>query len=383
MNARLRSLPVALVAAVVAPFALAQPLPSPPPLQDDATRARPPAMRAPLPPALPADTGKLEPPIAQPPLPTPQPGVLRQNARGAEASGGESMPSRWQSDLNQLDADLRLRLLTADAPPGAWLAGELDKTDIASQVRHYADARTLAPQERLYQASLAAACLVPVRPHVLAPCDAVDRLADWARRDGDNGVPAVLLADRARLRGEPDSAASYVEEAAGLPRFDDYWSRGALQWWNYLQPLALPYDSAVKAKAAANYAASRELPWAASLHGLCIEQPGARSERMKTACARLGDALMTRAATFALRRAGAEIADANATDPAARAAAQSSRARILSATANCSQAQPDFPAALESPDAAIRARGVEEFGTWASAQARDGEVGACQRLAAK
>jgi hypothetical protein len=45
--------------------------------------------------------------------------------------------------------------------------------------------------------------------------------------------------------------------------------------------------------------------------------------------------------------------------------------------------QPDFPVALESPDAAIRAHGVEAFGAWVNAQARDGEVGACQRLAAK
>jgi len=382
MNAYLRSWPLALAVALVALPALAQPLPSPPPPMQDDTRARPPPVRAPLPPSLPADARTVDVP-AQPPLPVPTPGVLERSARGAEARGTDVAPSRWQSDLNQLDADLRLRLLTADAPPSAWLAGELDKTDIASQVRHYADARTLAPQQRLYQASLATACLVPVRPHVLAPCDSVDRLADWARRDDDNGVPAVLLADRARQRGEADSAASYVEEAAGLPRFDDYWSQGALEWWNYLQPLALPFDPAVKAKAAASYASSRDLRWAASLHALCIDQPGARSDRMRVACAKLGDALMARGATFALRRAGAEIADANVVEAAARAHVQASRTRILAETSNCSQAQPDFNAALESASAEIRARGVEQFGAWARAQARDGEVGACQRLAAK
>jgi len=372
----------ALPAAIAASVAIAQPPPAPLPPPADATRARPPAVPAALPPTLPPDTSRIGPPIAQPPLAVPEPGTLSQSARGAEARGNEPPPSRWQSELNELDADLRLRLLTADAPPAAWLAGELDRTDIASQVRHYAAARTSAPQERLYQASLATACLVRARSR-LQPCDAVDRLADWARRDTDNGVPTVLLAERARERGELDSAASYVEEAAGSPRFDDYWSVGALQWWNYLRPLSLAVDPAVKAKAAANYASARDLAWAPSLHALCVEQPDARSDRMKTACAKLGDALITHGATFALRRAGAEIAEANAGDASARATAQSSRVRILTATANCARSQPDFATALESPNASIRERGVEQFGAWASAQARDGEVGACERVAAK
>ena len=379
MNACFRSFPLAFAAAVLALPALAQPLPAPAPMQGD-TRA--PTLRTPLPPSLPADARTVEPP-AQPPLPAPAPGMLERSARGAEARGLDERPSRWQSDLNQLDADLRLRLLVADAPPAAWLAAELDKTDIASQVRHYTQARTLAPTQRLYQASLATACLVPVRPHVLESCDAMDRLADWARRDDQNGVPVMLLADRARQRGEPDSAASYVEEAAALPRFDDYWSQGALEWWNYLRPLALPFDPAVKATAASAYAASRDLRWGASLHALCIERPGARSDRMRAACAKLGDALMARGVTFALRRAGAEIADANAADAAQRAAVQARRTQILAATSSCAQAQPDFHAALESASADVRARGVEQFGAWALAQARDGEVAACARLAAK
>jgi hypothetical protein len=349
---------VAVTAALASLLAAAQPSPAPPP---------PPAVAAPL-----------GPPVAQPPLPSPPPGTLTRSRQGAEAHGGDVPPSRWQAALNQLDADLRLRLLTADQPPAAWLAGELDTTDIELQVRHYTAARTSAPRESLYQASLATACLVRVRPQLPA-CEAVDRLADWARRDTDNGLPSVLLADRARQRGEADSAASHVDEAAAAPRFDDYWSQGALHWWNYLRPLPLDVDPAVKAKAAANYAAERELAWAPSLHALCGSTTG-RSERMKAACARLGVAMMTHAATYALQRAGARIAETNAADAAARAAARSRHARILEATARCAQAQPDFATELESPVAATRARGIEQFGAWASAQARDGEVGACAHL---
>jgi hypothetical protein len=356
-----RSWVLAVGFALAALPAAAQPSPAtPPPL---------PAARPSAPPG---------PALGQPSLPPA--GTLTQSPKGVEARAGEPAPSRWQDALNQLDADLRLRLLVAREPPTAWLAGELDTTDIESQVRHYTDARTAAPQELLYQASLATACLVRVRPQ-LAPCEAIDRLADWARRDGDNGVPSVLLADRARQRGELDSAASHIEEAASAQRFDDYWSQGALHWWSYLRPLPMDVDPAVKAKAAANYASERDLAWAPSLRAVCGQADG-RSDRMKAACASLGVAMMTRGATYALQRAGARIAEANAADAAARAAAQSRHARILEASARCAQAQPDFATELDSAAPSTRAHGVEQFGAWAEAQARSGEVGACLRLTA-
>ncbi|MGE5171300.1 MAG: hypothetical protein ACM3JC_13135 [Rudaea sp.] len=344
---------LALAAAIAASCALAQPSMAPPP---------PPPEQA---------------PAAQPPRPSPSTGTLTQSPRGAEARAGEASASRWQGALDRLDADLRLRLLTADHPPEAWLAGELDATDIESKVRHYTAARTAAPGEALYQASLAIACLAHVRPP-LAQCEAVDRLADWARRDTGNGLPEVLLADRARQRGELDAAASYVEEAAAAPRFDDYWSQGAALWWNYLRTAPLDAEPAARAKAAANYASERDLAWAAPLRALCAERVG-RSDRMKAACERLGTAMMTRGATFALQRAGARVAEINAPDAKARAAAQLGNARVLEAAAQCAQAQPDFETGLESSMPAARARAVDRFAAWASAQAKDGEVGACQR----
>jgi hypothetical protein len=333
------------------------------------------------PPPLPKDTTRIGPPVAQPPLPAPAAGTLTDTRKSIEARAGEAPASRWQDALNQLDADLRLRLMTATQPPAAWLAGELDETDIQNQVRHYAQARTEAPEVPLYQASLATACLVRTRPQ-LPECAAVDRLADWARRDRDNGVPSILLADRARQRGEVELAAADLEQAASAPRFDDYWSQGALHWWNYLRPLPLEFEPAVKAKAAANYATSRDLWWAPALHALCIES-AARAPNVREACAKLGDAMMKRSVTFALRRAGARIAEANAKDEAARKAAQTEHARILTASARCAQAQPDFVNELESATPATRQRGVDQFAAWASAQARDGEVAACEKLAAK
>ena len=309
-----------------------------------------------------------------------EPGLVRQSPTGLEVREGDATPSRWQSDLERLDSDLRLRLLTANEPRIDWLAGDIDSADVESQVRHYAAARIAAPGERLYLASLGIACLHPVRP-TLAPCDAVDRLADWARRDTDNGVPSLLLAGRARQRGQSDAVASYVEQAAGAPRFDDYWSQHSQRWWDYLRAVDVGIDAAAKAAAAAKYGSMNDLAWAQPLRIVCAEG-SARPDRLRDACANLGQALMARGASFALRRAGARIAEINAPDAAARSAAQARGARILAMTARCTQLQPDFATALESPQPATRARGVEDFTTWANAQAQLGEVASCERVLA-
>jgi len=309
-----------------------------------------------------------------------EPGLVRQSPTGLEVREGDATPSRWQSDLERLDSDLRLRLLTANEPRIDWLAGDIDSGDVESQVRHYAAARIAAPGERLYLASLGIACLHPVRP-TLAPCDAVDRLADWARRDTDNGVPSLLLAGRARQRGQSDAVASYVEQAAGAPRFDDYWSQHSQRWWDYLRAVDVGIDAAAKAEAAAKYGSMNDLAWAQPLRIVCAEG-SARPDRLRDACANLGQALMARGASFALRRAGARIAEINAPDAAARSAAQARGARILAMTARCTQLQPDFATALESPQPAMRARGVEDFTAWANAQAQLGEVASCERVLA-
>jgi len=322
-------------------------------------------------------------PVARPQAAVPaarEPGLVRQSPTGLEVREGDATPSRWQSDLERLDSDLRLRLLTANEPRIDWLAGDIDSADVESQVRHYAAARIAAPGERLYLASLGIACLHPVRP-TLAPCDAVDRLADWARRDTDNGVPSLLLAGRARQRGQSDAVASYVEQAAGAPRFDDYWSQHSQRWWDYLRAVDVGIDAAAKAEAAAKYGSMNDLAWAQPLRIVCAEG-SARPDRLRDACANLGQALMARGASFALRRAGARIAEINAPDAAARSAAQARGARILAMTARCTQLQPDFATALESPQPATRARGVEDFTAWANAQAQLGEVASCERVLA-
>ena len=329
----------------------------------------------------PAEPPPLAPVVEGAKAPSTQPSAaLPAAASAAIEAASEPRRSRWRTDLDRLDADLRLRLLSVSDPRAHWIAAQFDLTDIASRVRNLAAARVAAPGDRLYLASLAFACMQPTQPQ-LPECAAVDRLADWAVRDGGNGVPAFLLGYRALLRGQADAAVAYVEEAAAAARFDDYWSEGPQQWWGYLRGYPLPVDPAARAKAAATYALEHDLGWTSALHLLCADAKG-RSEPMRVACAKLGQAMGERAATFALRRAGARIAEIDAADAKSRAAAQALAARILEASAACTLAEPDFESALESPDAKVRERGIGEFEAWAGAQAKEGEVGACDRRVA-
>ena len=333
-----------------------------------------------------AQPGGMEPPQVAPAsagatAPVVQPSTrLPAAASAAIEAAAAPRRSRWDAELQRLDASLRLRLLAARDPREHWLAAQFDLTDIESKVHSLEAARVDAPDNRLYLASLAFACMQPTRPQLPA-CSAVDRLADWAVRDSGNGVPAFLLGYRALERGQPRAAVAYVEEAAAAPRFDDYWSQGPQQWWEYLSTYPLDIDPAAKATAAETYAFEHDLGWTHALHVLCAEPKG-RTEPMRVACAKLGQAVGERGATFALRRAGARVAEIDAADAASRGAAQALAARTLEASAACTIAEPDFDSALESPDPKVRERGVREFGAWVGAQEKLGEVRACERRVA-
>jgi hypothetical protein len=313
--------------------------------------------------------------------------ALLLHAAGASAQGAEARdpsaptPSRWAADFDRIDEDVRLRLLTPSDPRANWVRASLDKTDIASQVTHYAAARVAAPQEKLYLASLAMACLQPTQP-VLPECDAVDRLADWARRDEDNGVPTILLADRARRRGERDKMLEDLAEAADKPRFDEYWSQGALTLWDYFRDARLDYDPAARAFAALEYATELPVTWPTAMQGVCANPREKGNEPLRAACARLGDALAKRAASWTGRLVGVTIAYRNAANAEGQSRAEASRGVANRLRARCDDLRRLRADGLESADAAQRARDLATSDAWIRAQAREGEVGACERLAA-
>ena len=286
-------------------------------------------------------------------------------------------PSRWTADAARLDEQIRLRLLSADDPHSHWIAGQFDATDIASKVKHYAAARTSAPQENLYLASLAMACLQPVQP-TLPECDAVDRLADWATRDSDNGLPTMLLAARASKRGDNDATIAYLELAATRPRFDEYSSHGWLEYWQYVMAFPVDVDRAAKAELAAGYGAAQALPALALVPGSCQAQPGI-AETRRSACAKAGGAMAERSLAAVPRAIGAGIAERNAADERAAERVRASRTALQALLARCGDDGRTMLTRLESPDASIRARAIDAWERIVREKARQGEIAECER----
>src|SRR5690349_2093980 len=232
-------------------------------------------------------------------------------------------PSRWAGDATRIDEQIRLRVLSADDPRSHWIAGRFDTIDIASRARNYAAARVAAPQETLYIASLAMTCLQPVQP-ALPECDAVDRLADWATRDPDNGLPTMLLAARASKRGDSDGTNAYLELAATKPRFDEYAPRGGAVFWDYVMAFPGDVDRAAKATLAIGYADAQSEASLALVPSACASNPS-QNEARKSACGKAGAAMAERSATGMTRIIGAGIAERNAQDERAAARARTTR----------------------------------------------------------
>jgi hypothetical protein len=288
-----------------------------------------------------------------------------------------SAASRWADDIARLDADVQQRSLVADDPRGHWIAAHFDTTDPAAQVRHYAAARTAAPREPLYVASLAIACQQPVQP-TLPECAAVDRLADWATRDADNGVPLLLLASKAARRGHDDTVIGYLEQAAGKPRMDDYGARGALVFWEYVMALPGDVDRAARAQAAVAYGTMQGQVAAASAAGAC--GAAAITDARRVACAQVGRALAERATSFAARAAGAAIAE-RAVDPPAAAQIRARQLGDDALRARCAALDLDVRQATESADPALRTRAIASWEAGVRARAMQGEVAACAQRA--
>jgi len=306
-------------------------------------------------------------------------GVCHAQGGSHLADPAAAVPSRWSADLARIDDALRSRSLVVVDARGNWVAGHFDVTDPAAQVAHFATARFTAPAEPLYIASLAIACQQRVEP-TLPACDSVDRLADWATRDVDNGVPTLMLAAKAARRGDSDATAGYLAEAAAKPRFDDYVPAGWLAYWTYVTALPLEADGAAKAEAAIDYAAAQPQLALAALPAACAGTEIASARR--AVCARAGEALAERGTTFYVRALGASVAERNAVDAAAAARARQQRAALEVGRAQCSAQMQQWRSDLDAPDAAVRTRAVAALDGRVRDVAAAGEVAACRRGAA-
>ncbi len=286
-------------------------------------------------------------------------------------------PSRWADDAARVDEQIRLRVLSSDDPRSHWIAGQFDTTDIAAKVRNLAAARVAAPQENLYLAALAMACLQPVQP-TLPECDAVDRLADWATRDADNGLPTMFLAARASKRGDNDGAIAYLELASAKQRFDEYASRGGLEFWDYVTAFPIDADRAAKATLALGYGAAQAEPAMALLPSSCSAGAGLPETR-RVACGKAGAAMLERSTTGMARIVGAGIAERNSADERSTETVRANRASLQTLLARCGDDERTKIAGLESADASMRARAIEALDRIVRDKARLGQVAECER----
>jgi hypothetical protein len=303
-------------------------------------------------------------------------------AGGAAAPPVPAAPTRAQAQSTELDEALRARLLTANDPRSNWMAGLLDRGDIESQVRHFAAARVAEPGNRLYLASLATACLEPVQPRP-PECDAVDRLADWATRDPDNGLPSLLLAERSRQHGNGPAMLAHLDHAAEQPRFDDYWGAGSLAIWDTVRALPVVADDSARLALAAGVDAARVLVWPSWARALCLPRGEPGDAGIRAACARIGKLMYERGTTWVARSLGGRIASNNAATPEAKASAERDSVVLRKEIASCGEAVAAGVAGVDSADSALRARAVAAYGAWVQREAAIGEAMACGELTAK
>ncbi len=300
---------------------------------------------------------------------------VRTDARGTRiAEPAPAPPSRWQAERDALDQAFRSHLSTATTPRERWIEATWGDADPWVRADALADVRRRVPDETLYIASLAIACLAPLQP-LPAACDGVDRLADWALRDADNGVPTLLLADRARRRNNGAAMVAYLGEAATRLRFDDYADRAAWLVWEAIRDLPGAASPAARVELANDYIRAHPSYAAQRIASLC-RAPAPMPDPAGAACLAAGHALAGRAATWALRSAGAHLAE-RSSDAGTRTAAQQQVSMVQRRAFECTEAGQAIVARLQAADAATRAGAVGQWETRLREQARFGEATTC------
>jgi hypothetical protein len=306
-------------------------------------------------------------------------GPARAQPSGSSNQVAPAGPTRWQAEVDRLDEAFRSRMLTASDPRSNWIAGQLDQGDIEAQVRHFAAARVAAPENKLYLATLAAACLQPVQPR-LPECDSVDRLADWATRDTDNGWPSLLLADRARQHRNQESMLAYLNQAGAQPRFVEYWEAGSLETWEAVRAMPVEGEPAAKLELAVMYAMPRAVAWPNAARLTCMGNAD-RTVEVRMACAKLGLAMSSRGSTWMTRLTGARMVIANSESPDAKVGADKVLQGLRAQVASCAAATGAILDGLEANDAALRVKAVADWDRWLRHELAVGEARACTERA--
>lgn len=303
-------------------------------------------------------------------------------AAGAQAiSDGPRIPSLPEAAFERIDQALRDRVATADSADAHFVRGLQATMDPGARVAGYAEAWRRQPAEMLFLASFADACMVRAVP-AWPDCAAADPVSRWAARDADNAVPRVLLAERARQRGDLPGMREQLGHAADLKRFDAYRARGGPTVWRVLAGVPA-------------VAREPETPFAATALGglradvatteatlLCQNGAPGVAPEVGSSCKRLARAMADHADSYAARLVGLALAWSWAADEAERRRLAAERDRLTASSLECGNARLALIEGLNrdavSRDAARRA----EAGALEDALTLD-EPAACARLIAR
>ena len=271
---------------------------------------------------------------------------------------------------------LEQRVLVADDANARWIAAQLARSDPPSAATQLKAAFEREPRNLLFLSSLAFACARPTLP-ILPECAATDYVAQWSFRDEGNAVPALLLAERSRRRGDIPTMTAQLERAAGGPRYDDYWGRAVGAFAVGIGATAAIADPALAAVTTLTLATANNNHGIIEFELVCASRSIA-SDVHKAACARLSALMAQRATSLIVRGVGARGEAAFATSDAQRDAANTDRAAFARLEQDCGSALK--MQALMASDAAARRVAVADFTRWLVPAVRDGEVAACMSV---
>jgi len=302
------------------------------------------------------------------------------------ASAAQSLPESpprapigIESGVERLDAALRDSVLVRDDARARFIAAQFARTDPEAHVRDLAAAFAREPREMLYLASLASACMertLPVRPE----CATTDYLSQWSFRDGDNAVPWLLLAERARRRNDLATMAAHVNKAAQQPRYDEYWSHMLAAYWKELEPLARPGERGTAAMLARLYAGSKPVAMDSPILAVCAAGRMAADEALRVSCGGVGKMMAQRGSSFLARVLGAGLTERSMSASVRGPVARDADPLLRQLQVRCGDLDAQVSRGLESADAKERGQATEfAVALVVDAIATD-EATACSRL---
>ena len=294
---------------------------------------------------------------------------------------GPRPPSLPEAAFERIDQALRDRVASADSADAHFVRGLQATMDPGARIAGYAEAWRRQPGEMLFLASFADACMVRAVP-AWPDCASADAVSRWAARDADNAVPRVLLAERARQRGDLPGMREQLAHAADLRRFDAYRSRGGPAVWRVLGGVPAVSGEPETPFAATALGALRSDVATSEATQLCQNGGAGVAPDVAGSCRKLARTMADRADSYGARLVGLALAWSWAADDAERNRLAAERDRLAASSLECGNARLALIEGLNR-DAGSRAasRGAE-VASLDDALTLD-EPAACARLVAR